>query len=445
LAVERLSRPAGPATFIGGSLWLVQQILSLETLLVLFLFGVNIRVLLPSIPVPETLLFGALSMAVGGWIVLRDGVYLRGIPLVVAGLLFSGWMAASYGWTPSRVLAKESLPFVLGVNLWALFASACIVAGSRERTIRFLLLLLLIGTLLSVIGNYIYVTHGDFRFYRSGDEDWSHRTYLDWGRIVALASPIAMGFVLFTRFGSGKQFLAAAMLASCLFFLMISGARGPLLGALFASVLAFATSRPRIGNGRIELPQAQLAALFAGIAVFGYIGYMLATGQTTTTLNRFLQLFAQADDPLLRTGANRFDYFEGAYHAWLAAPVLGHGLKGFAIFFCGYDQQGCSPHNAFLQVLAEFGLVGFALFMVFLWMAVRNTGFSRITGDPLLAIIVMLGGVLLVNMLVATDISTNQSVFFLRRLFALRRPDDETDEDADEAFEDELEDEAADD
>lgn len=406
----------------------IYHLLSLETLLVLFIYGVNIRLLLPPLPLPETLVFGACSLGIGILVILRDGIYLRGVPIVIAGLAFAGWMTASYGWSPSRTLARADLPFILGVNLWALFAGACIVAGSRERTLRLLILILLLALLLSLIGNYIYLVYGDFRFYRGAADDWHNRTYLAWSRVVAVGAAIAMGMAIHMRFGSRKQLATLAALSCCLFFLFISGARGALLSTIVASLFMLTLHRPKFQDGRVYVPHALLAAGVSTLALIFYITYLLYTGQNTTTINRFLQIFDQADDPLLRSGANRFDYFAGAYRAWLDSPVFGQGLKGFSIFFCGYEQQGCSPHNVFLQLLADFGIIGFSIFMGFIFVAFSSIASRKNSNDPLLAIILMICVILLINALVAIDIATTHFVYFFLGLLALRPPSEMDDD-----------------
>jgi O-antigen ligase len=427
LATDRTYAGDPPTGRSSLARWAIYHLVSLEALLVLFIYGVNIRLLLPSLPLPETVVFGACSLGIGGLVVLRDGVYLRGLPIVIAGLAFAAWMTASYGWSPSQVLAKEALPFILGVNLWALFAGACIVAGSRERTLRLLVLILLLALLLSVIGNYIYLVHGDFRFYRGGTGEWHHRTYLAWGRIVAVGAAIAMGMAVHMRFGSRKQVAFLVALGSCLCFLLISGARGALLSTIVASLFMLTLHRPRFRDGRMYVPQALLVAALGTFALIFYVTYLIYTGQTTTTLGRFLQLFDQAEDPLLRSGANRFDYFAGAYRAWLAAPIFGQGLKGFSTFFCGYDQPGCGAHNVFLQILADFGLIGFVIFAILIFTVICQIA-PRKRQDPLLTILYMICIIVLINSLVATDITSSHFIYFFIGLLALRPPP-ELDED----------------
>lgn len=414
---------------MAGVQWLVYHLCSLETLLVLFLHARHLKLVLPGTPVPETLFYGALSVAVGSWIILREGIYLRGIPIVVAGLAFSGWMVAAYGWTAETVLARENLPFILGINLWAVFVAACVVAGSRERVLRFLLILVLLSTILAVSGSYIYLVHGSFRFYRGSGGEWEPRTYLYWGNIIVTGSVIAMAIAIHTRFGSLRQLLSVAILGIGFFFVMISGARGAALGIFTAALFALFVDRPRIRDGRIEMPKTQLVVIAIAALFVVYIVYLLTTGQTTSTLGRFLKLFDQANDPLLRSGANRFDYFAGAYRIWLSSPVFGQGLAGFTIAFCGYDQPGCHPHNAFLHVLADFGLIGFIFFVVFLWTGLRHCTLDRLRQDPLQMTLLMTFITIAMYAMVAVDLPMDHRVFFFVGLLALRPPPPDTPDD----------------
>lgn len=422
LAVDQLPSIRRTGSGLGWLPWAVSHLLSLEMLLVLMLHGRHLKIFLPAIPVPETLLYGILSLALGSWIMLRQGIYLRGIPIVVAGMVFTAWMVAAYGWTAETTLARANLPFILGVNLWALLAAACLVAGSRERVLRFLLLTMLLSALLAVFGSYIYLVHGDFRFYRGSGGEWDPRTYLQWGNIVVTGSTIAMAFAIHTRFGSLRQLLLVAILAAGFYFVMISGARGAALGIFVAALVALFVDKPRINDGRIEVPKTQLIVFALVALLLGYIAYLLTTGQTSNTLGRFLRLFDQADDPLLRGGANRFDYFAGAYRAWLQAPLFGQGLYGFSYFFCGPGADGCYPHNAILHVLADFGLVGLVLFVGFAATGMRHLGLDRLRRDPLMFMLAMAFVTVVVNVMVASDTATNYRLFFFIGLLALQPP-----------------------
>lgn len=423
MAVHRRSAAHRSLPGFGWLAWALYHLLSLETLLVLFLHGRHLKNVLPATPVPETLFYGILSIGVGSWLALRHGIHRRGIPIVLAGIAFTAWMFLSYGWSPSTTLARDNLPFILAINLWAIFVAACIVAGSRERMLRLLLLLLLLGGVIAFASVYIEIAHGGFRFYRGSAGTWEPRTYLSWGYIAATSAAMALGIAAHTRFGSLRQVLALAVVAASFYFVMTSGARGAALAIIVAGIFAFIVDMPRVHGGRIEIAKTQVAMLGLIVLLVSYIAYLLATGQSTSTIGRFLRLFDQVNDPLLREGANRFDYFRGAWQAWLDAPALGQGLYGFASFFCGYDLPGCYPHNAFLHVLADFGAIGLVLFLVFLFSGIRHLTMDRLRDDPLMFILGMGFVAMLFQVMVAADTATAYPFFFFLGLLALRSSD----------------------
>lgn len=430
MAIDHAARAHLPLRSTGRLRWLAYHLFSLETVLVLFLYAAHLKALLPPLPIPETVVYGAISIAIGGWVVMREGIYRGGIPVVIGGFVLAGWMFASYAWSPSTSMARESLPFVVGINLWAVFAAACIVAGSRERVLRLLLLLVLLAGILGAYGTYVELVHGNFRFYQGAYGDWHRRTYLAWSNTAMTGAAIALALTLNTRFGSAKQLAASAVFCFCLYFLMISGARGALLGTLFAGIIAFIATPPEVRDGRIAVPRAQMLALALVIAIAGYFAYLVATDQSPTTIARFLRLFDQADDPLLRSGANRFDYYAGAYRAWLAAPVFGQGLSGFSTYFCGFDQQGCHPHNIFLQSLADHGVIGGVLILVFLALGFRRYSLARLRADPLCATVLMAFATIFVYVMVAVELPTAHRFFFFVGLLALRPPLPDDDDEA---------------
>jgi O-antigen ligase len=428
------SHPAHPLGTLRTPLWIVRQLVSFEAFFLLFLYGIHIRQILPPIPGNEAIVFGAVTMAMGSWIVFRDGLYLRGVPILLAGLAFTGWMLLSIGWTPSRIIVWDNLRFLLAANLWALFAGACIIAASRERVIRLFVMTLLLALLLAVIGIYIDVTYGSFRLYAyyGGEGEWAvDDAYITWGYIVSSGAAMAFALVIFSRFGSLKQLAALAVFGVCVYFLLINGGRGPLLGTVAAVLLATFIHLPRIGDKRIELAHAQLLGL--GIVVLGivYVGYLVATGQSIYTFSRFLNLFEQADDPL--RGANRFDQFAGAYRLWLEAPVFGHGLAGFYYLYgSGVEIPGNHPHNIILQILVEFGIIGLLFCVLFMASGLRHFSFRRLQDDPLALVVLMIFTTILARVMLAGDIAQSYRFFFLVGLFALRRPEEEEDDDEEE-------------
>ena len=416
-------------------LWLGRQLISFEFFFLFFLYGIQIREILPRIPGNEVFVFGAITMVLGGWIILRDGIYLRGVPIFMAGLAFVAWLLMSVGWTPSRILVWQNLRFLLTVDLWALFASACIIASSRERIVRLLCMIMVLALVVSAYGIYIELVYGSFRFFRyyGAGESWGKSIYIVWGYIAANGIIVTLAIAIYSRLASLKQLLALAAFGICIYFLLLAGGRGPLLAILSAGLVAVLVQAPRIGNGRLEISQVQLVTL--GIIGLGiaYVAYLFSTGETTATLGRFLSLLEEADDPLLRSGANRFDYFAAAYRLWLESPVIGHGLASFAPLFAGGAEiQGTYPHNAILQILAEFGAVGGLLFVILLFTALRNFSLKRLQQDPLALVVMMMFVTFAVQTMVAGDITMNYRFFFILGLLAMRPLATDDDEEEDE-------------
>ena len=79
----------------------------------------------------ETVVLMALSIPVGLYVILRQGIYLPGLPIVAAGLVLFTWAALSWGWSPSRILAARTLSYLFTFSLWCLIVGALVIAPSR--------------------------------------------------------------------------------------------------------------------------------------------------------------------------------------------------------------------------------------------------------------------------------------------------------------------------
>jgi O-antigen ligase len=401
--------------------WALHHLLSFETLFVLFLYSNEIKVLLPALPVDETVLFGALSMAVGAWIIARQGVHVRGLVVVVAAFLFVAWALASYGWTPSRLLVKQRLAYLAVFNMWCVVGGALVIAGSRERTVRFLCLTLLVALFVAVSGLRLYLMYGDFRRLPIWGELGFTRTYLNWGYTVADGAGVALAVTLFSRFMSLKQLVAGGMLLACAAFLLVGGGRGPMIGLAFAAMVALSVRPPQVGPGRIEVSVGQVVGVFLVAAAAAYVSWLIATGQTTTTLSRFMNLLDQAESEDAIQGASRWHYWPAAIRFWLDAPWLGNGFASFSyVYHHGGEYPGGHPHNVVLQTLAELGVVGLILFGAFVWSGLRHASLRRLREDPLMVCVLVYLATGMMNSMFAKELTGGRKLFFAVSLLALR-------------------------
>lgn len=414
-----------PVGILGRVDWLVGQLISFEAAFVLFLYSNELKTVVPfPFPVDETVLFGALAVGAGALVVYREGVYLRGLPLLSAALIFIGWAILSgLLWSPSRVLVWRSISYLLTFTTFCVAAGCLIVANRRERAVRFFMLALVVGGSMALYGLYIEFVFGSFRRW-AGWHDVDGRTYLAFGHTIVNAAGIAFCIGIFSRLGSIRQAAGIAMFMACVLFLLVGGGRGPFLGAMLAALVAIATRPPTVGRGRFELPYTTVIAIGMMTIALGYVAYVLLTGELTATLARFIKLGEQVESGGGASGPNRVKYWLTAYKLWLSAPVIGHGLNSFPVLYTvgRNEPQGAHPHNIFLQIACELGVVGLFLIAVFLWMGLRHCTLSRLRRDPLLVCALLFVITSSMSALFGRDLVGARKFFFAVALLALRPP-----------------------
>lgn len=408
-----------PAVRLGR--FTARHLFSFEAALALFVYSNTIKFLLPSLPVDETALSGLLAAGAGGLVILRHGFYLRGLPIVAAGLAFIGWVALSWMWTPSTTNARNILTLIFSLELPCLVFAAIILAGSRERATRFIGFIFAISCGLAAYSWFIDLVYGSFRFYR-GFADFA-RMYLVWGYAIANGAIIAFALLVSSRTFSARQIAAAGLFGLCTGFLLIGSGRGPLLAVILACLLAVVVGMPQLARGQIRVPRWQLMGLGILLLGSGYVVYLIGTGVNLPTFYYFTKLFNQlgeAGDIAAQGGANRFVTFAAAFEFWLRSPVLGNGVGSFSIMLLGEERPGSFPHNIFLEILCSLGLVGLVLFLGLLWIGGRHASLGRLRADPLLLCVAMLLVGQALRAMVSGDLGSHESLFLWIGLLALR-------------------------
>lgn len=370
----------------------ISLLFSFECLFVLYLYSNSFSFFLAYFqirpPLDETLLFAALGTPIAAWLIWRDGLYIRALPLLGAYLLFTGWTIISMGWSPSRTLARQTITYELTFLLWALVAAAFVIAPRRERVARCLLLIGLSSTLIAAIGWMMYFSFGSFKAYMNlalseaglGDA----RAYNRVGYSVAFGSVILFTIASLAKFESLKQTIFTLLFIITSGFLLVSGSRGSFLSALSGFIFVTAVLSAPIGQDRLRLSTNQIFAVI--LIVAGALGMMIAVsmGMPSETLDRLSAFFFKAQNTDLLFEANRFDYFELAIAHWIENPIFGLGNSGFNLIQGRGELPGNHPHNIILEILANYGIIGFFLFLFFMWTAFRQLSLKRIMSDKLL-------------------------------------------------------------
>ena len=163
-----------------------------------------------------------------------------------------------------------------------------------------------------------------------------------------------------------KSFNENKFILSCLiiFFLisiimlLINGARGAFVGLLLTLIF-----RSRM----IRDIRFIYSCIFA-IALI--IVFILSNQESFLTINRLLILFSGGDESM------RLYLFSEAISLWLQdiyTILFGAGVKSFPIFI-DQNSTGMYPHNVFLEILSELGIIGLIIFLKILFLFYRNTG-----------------------------------------------------------------------
>ena len=424
------------------------HVFSFEMVVALYLYSNVFQVLLPPLPIDSTIVFFALSVALGGLLILREGVYIRGVYLVVALVPYLLWACLSLGWTPSRILVYDNLKKLLTVDLGLLIIGAMVLAHKRERMMRLLALITVFSLIVAAIGVSVYVIYGSFKF-----AGWDvKRVYNEWGRAVADGTIVLLILFLRSRFASLRQIVLGGLLGMCVLFILIASSRSALLVVAVPVCLFMAVHLAPFGRQGLRLSRAQILLLLSVAAVVTAVVVLLSSGYRIDTVQRFAKIMKQAENTDIIMKANRFDYFAAAIHYFFQSPLIGHGVRSFAILHRGFETDGAHPHNIFLELLAETGVVGLALFLLLLFMAVRPLSVGWLRRDPMMMCVTMLFLGRLIAAMLGNDLANQPVLFLTIGLMALRPPaafeeeeedEEEIEKDQEEALDDEAEPERA--
>ncbi len=266
-------------------------------------------------------------------------IWLALCALLLASLLWT--RSASYGMLKaSQFVTLSSITF---------FAPIVLFSASTAPLRRFLYSLLAFATAYSLAAlpqGLATRTQFGFVFIPGAN-------YLALGRVASTGVVVALAYVL--PHGGRRTILGVATIAIAAAALLFSGGRGPLL-ALAASLLVLAAAgRRALGSlGRqIALLVTLLIVVFAIVVLLGLM---------PETIRYRLSLLNLTDIAQDTSTGMRLRYWQSAWDALSAHPLLGLGSGGFAQWFWGHDMRDY-PHNILLEAGAELGVCGLGLLL----------------------------------------------------------------------------------
>ena len=395
-----------------GFIWLLRQIFSYEVLFALFLASDSFELRF-SPGFNTTLPILAVCMAWGTWILLTEGLYVRGLKVVAAFMLFFGYIVLSYSWTPSVTIALDRIQVIGFLNIWCVISTALIFAGNRQRLVRFLCALVGWGMIMAAIGLDIWWQFGTVQKYSPDG-----RAHINWGNTVAPAAIITFAIVLFSRPFSRRQLIGGALFLISVFYLVAGGGRGAFVSGVLPCVIPLLIL-PALDRKGLQIPRFQFISLVAVVTLGVGLVFMYFSGtDLALTLSRLLGTLEK--DASVVAGATRLHYMPAAYAAWIDAPLFGHGIGAFALLFRGFEEPGSYPHNMVLEILAELGIAGMLVFLYFIFTAARHVSMARLRSDPLLVCCLMLVGMSLISSMVSSNLGGNRMVYLTIGMLCVR-------------------------
>lgn len=202
-------------------------------------------------------------------------------------------------------------------------------------------------------------------------ETWSLRLS-DFVRMyLALAESVGLSFLIlhFSKEVIYSQKVDFALKLLSFFFLLILGARGPLLFVLLILFInAFLLSRPKI-KVKISLKILVLLGFIFISLVISFIMFSdILTVQLANSTYRFKifvqSFFSSSSDESLNMRYKLLAQSIPAIFLDMQHFLLGTGIGSFGKEISGMDSR-LHPHNIFIEVLFELGIIGLILFLAF--------------------------------------------------------------------------------
>ncbi|MEE9303551.1 MAG: O-antigen ligase family protein [Thiotrichaceae bacterium] len=211
--------------------------------------------------------------------------------------------------------------------------------------------------------------------------------YQNINKYLGLVCILTMG--IFTQRSWLMNFLKIALVMLCVFFMLKIGGRAAIVSLTMVFFFWYFLLRIRLGSMYFILSMVVLVIVSYMLLLSLDTLIVLMQESNITSINRFANLFIGSDS------SHREFLFTKALEQFTDSPknlFFGGGMNSFSIF-SKENNINLYPHNIILELLAEYGIVGFLLFMLpifYLFTLRRNRLGSYIGTDRIDRIFFML-------------------------------------------------------
>jgi len=399
----------------------VGTLCSFETSLILFLFAGVYKAdpRFAWMPVDITALFFVLSLLAGAYVIWTRGIRIRGFAAVMLWLYAAllAYALLSMVWTPSVFYANSKVLYLATLVFWPLAGTVLIIAPEPVRYRRFFLVLLLFSSWVAIESGVAFLLNaasgglGQYAEVLSG-------TYLTLGRVIGPGFLVLAAYALYI---APARWLRVILGLGCLVFLLllsVIGGRTPLIAAALSSLVLLAGLKIRLGRTPQRLLiQLVIILAVAGIAIIGWRSLPASISDQLETVRRIGVLFATGIEQ-----NSRIQHYQRTLYYLEDGPFFGQGIGSWPVAV-GYGDVRAYPHDVFLELLFELGVVGLWIFLAMLFTGlVALPPWAKLRRSPYLLLAVTLFMNALINAAVSGDLNDNRPLFAALGLLLLAFP-----------------------
>ncbi|MDQ2918915.1 MAG: O-antigen ligase family protein, partial [Verrucomicrobiota bacterium] len=286
--------------------------------------------------------------------------------LSIATIFFTYILARAY-FSPMPYIARSDLYSVLA-GLVVYFYTACILTNARQRMI-FIACLLVLALGHALVGA-IQFRNGDNFMPISWLQRYDYQArasgfYVCPNHLAGLVEALGvlgLSIVCWSRLKTWKKLLLGYAVAVCYVSLVITGSRGGYLSAIF-SLLVFVFLSALV----LRRMRGHLFWSLGGMSIL--VAILLALG-VTAAVKKSSYLTSRAENTFELTNM-RLYLWRSALQQWQVEPIFGTGAGTFLYYGRLFRNERVQEdpiyvHNDYLNLLAEYGLVGAAGLVLFL-------------------------------------------------------------------------------
>ena len=384
------------------------NIFSFETLFVLFLFSGIYKAdyRFEWMPIDLTLLLFILSIISGFFILFQRDFKLKKYSweLILIGLSFVIYILSSIIWSPGVVYTINKACLFATLTFWSLIASSLIISNNTRRIKRFFVMLLIFSILVGFEGLRAYLESGGKNTFSAFNAN-----YLAFGRVIGIGFIIVFTHMLFNLKKYFCHILSLMILSFFIWILINSGGRGPFLSILIVIFIALVAGFKFNSNAKINIKNyIPYLVIFILILVILF-SYLFISGSTLVTIKRISTIFIKEDMGL--SVALRLQYYKSSLSLWMKNPIFGNGIGSWPILMDFGDKPGY-PHNIFIEIAVELGLIGLVLFITLIMFTIHKLNLhNHLRNNSLKMMIFLIFCFLFLRTLISGEINDHRAFF----------------------------------